>query len=77
QETLAATESQYKKLKVTLKQDRSRANQLKSQLNDLDETKLADEGDQLQNDYIDQLQAITTLHNQKQYLEKNQQRATS
>lgn len=77
QETLAATESQYKKLKVTLKQDRSRANQLKSQLNDLDETRLADEGDQLQNHYIDQLQAITTLHNQKQYLEKNQQRATS
>lgn len=77
QETLATTQTQLKGLKATLKQDRSRANQLKSQLDDLDETKLADEGDQLQNDYIDQLQTITTLHNQKQYLEKNQQRATS
>ncbi|WP_203648559.1 chromosome segregation protein SMC [Secundilactobacillus yichangensis] len=77
QTTLATTQEQLKKLKAALKQDRRSANQLKGQLADLDEAKMAGEEDRLQNDYIDQLQAITTLHNQKQYLEKNQQRANS
>ncbi|MCH5461469.1 chromosome segregation protein SMC [Lactobacillus sp. LC28-10] len=77
QATLTTTQSQLTELKAALKQDRAKAKQLKLQLADLDEAKLADEEDQLQNNYIDQLQAITTLHNQKQYLEKNQQRATS
>ncbi len=75
QKTLAGTQSQLKKLKTALKRDRSTAASSK-QLDDLDEAKLAGEQDRLQGDYIDQLQAMTT-HNQKQYLEKNQQRATS
>ncbi|GAX05487.1 chromosome segregation protein SMC [Secundilactobacillus pentosiphilus] len=77
QKTLTGTQDQLKKLKTALKRDRSTASQLKKQLDDLDEAKLAGEQDRLQGDYIDQLQAMTTLHNQKQYLEKNQQRATS
>ncbi|MFC6255409.1 chromosome segregation protein SMC [Secundilactobacillus hailunensis] len=77
QAKLTATEMQLQTLKQALKTDRSSASQLKTQLAALDEQKLADEADQLQNDYIDQLQTLTTLHNQKQFLEKNQQRATS
>ncbi|MTV81111.1 chromosome segregation protein SMC [Secundilactobacillus folii] len=77
QSVLAKTNADLTKLDQDLQQDRKQASQLKTQLTDLDEGKLAGEQDRLQADYIDQLQTITTLHNQKQYLEKNQQRASS
>lgn len=69
--------TQLTDLNQQLKTAQKQANQLKQQLADLDESKLAAEQDRLQADYIDQLQQLTSLHNQKQYLEKNQQRVTS
>lgn len=72
-----STQQSAEKLKQELQKDRHQAQELKQTLDELDATRLAEKQDQLQANYIDQLQTITTLHNQKQYLEKNQQRVTS
>lgn len=56
---------------------RKSAKALKQQLNELDSETLSQKRDQLQEDYVKAMQALTSLHNERQYLEKNQQRADS
>lgn len=77
QTKLTALTEQLTTQQAALKTAREAATKLKTQLDALDADRLAAKQEQLQAEYIEQLQARTTLHNQRQYLEKNQQRANS
>ncbi|ANZ62117.1 chromosome segregation protein SMC [Secundilactobacillus paracollinoides] len=77
QEDLAADKTAQQTIDQQVKAGRQSAKTLKQQLAKLDQATLSQKLDQLQDDYVKAMQALTSLHNERQYLEKNQQRADS
>ncbi|MBT9672843.1 chromosome segregation protein SMC [Secundilactobacillus kimchicus] len=74
---LAQCQATLKKEQQALTTAKERVKQLAQQLAALDTTAVSKEIDHLQDDYIKAMQDLTSVHNQKAYLQKNQHRADS